>query len=155
MKVFTLNSEQFIPADIQTVWDFFSSPDNLKVITPKYLGFKILSPKDRQNIFTGMEISYTVKPLLGIPLKWITQIAEVNAPNAFVDIQKKGPYKLWRHRHQFKEVEGGVLMTDTVNYVLPLGKLGEIAHSLFVHNQLKGIFKYRKKVVEDLFGDKK
>lgn len=151
MKVFTLSRELFIPVPIEKAWEFFSSPDNLGKITPAYMGFKILSPANRDKIYSGMEITYTVRPVLGIPLTWVTQIEKVDAPYSFVDTQKKGPYKVWWHSHRFVPVDNGVLMKDTVNYVLPLGWLGVLAHSLFVKRQLKNIFDYRKKVVQNLF----
>ncbi len=151
MKVFTLSRELFIPTSIEKAWEFFSSPDNLGKITPSYMGFKILSPTNRENIRTGMEIVYKVKPVLNIPLTWVTVIDRVDAPYSFVDTQKKGPYKIWWHSHQFVPTEGGVLMKDTVNYVLPLGWLGIIMHSLFVKKQLKNIFDYRKKAVHRIF----
>lgn len=116
--------------------------------------FNIISPKQRESIYQGMEIKYKVHPVLGIPLTWITVIERVDAPYSFVDTQKKGPYKIWWHSHKFVPVENGVLMKDTVNYVLPLGWLGRIAHSLFVKKQLQDIFDYRKTAVQNIFKGK-
>ncbi len=152
MKVYTLNRTQFIPTELDTAWDFFSSPDNLKVITPDYLGFKILSPKNRAKIYAGMEISYIVKPLLGVPFKWVTKITDVSEPYTFIDVQKKGPYKLWKHIHTFRQVENGIIAEDTVNYAIPFGFLGVLAHKLFIKKQLNGIFKYRNQVIKKVFG---
>lgn len=151
MKVFTFEKEQFVATNISETWEFFSLPDNLKIITPPYLNFKILQPKGRKAIHTGMRIAYKVHPILGIPMKWVTKIEDVMAPHAFVDTQEKGPYKLWKHTHSFIEKENGVLIKDKIEYALPFGFLGVFAHSLFVKKQLEGIFEFRKKVINDIF----
>ena len=150
MIVYTLHREQFLPISISKAWEFFSSPQNLSKITPSKMKFIIVS-KSNEAIKEGALIEYRVSPLFSIPLKWVTIISKVDFPYCFVDKQKKGPYSLWEHEHTFKEVPGGVLMTDNVNYALPFGFLGVIAHKLIVKRQLQEIFDYRKIVLEDLF----
>lgn len=147
----TLYREQQLHCDIQTAWDFFSSPMNLPEITPKDMAFTVLTDYKAEKIFVGMIIDYTVSPLLGIPLKWKTRITEVMPNKSFTDFQEKGPYKLWNHHHEFIANEKGVLMKDTVDYQLPLGVLGTIAHSLFLRKKLEGIFNYRYHVLEKKF----
>ena len=133
-------------------WDFFSSPANLQKITPEKLGFKIVSKHHGEKMYAGQIIEYYVKPLFGIPLYWMTEITHVVDKKYFIDEQRFGPYSMWHHQHHFKETPEGIEMTDIVHYKLPFGILGEMAHSLFVKKQLKGIFDYRFKVVEDLWG---
>lgn len=137
--------------DIQTAWDFFSSPNNLSRITPEEMGFVVLSKLTEAEIYKGMTIDYTVSPVLGIPLRWQTEITEVNYQKSFTDFQKKGPYKLWRHRHEFIPNQRGVMMIDTVDYELPFGIIGQIAHGLFVKKKLNTIFNFRHQVLEQLF----
>ena len=103
-------------------------------------------------MYEGLMIEYTVKPLLNIPMSWITEIKYVHDKKFFVDEQRKGPYKIWHHEHHFKEVEGGVEMTDLVSYEIPFGFLGRLAHPLLVKKKLKEIFDYRFKRVKELFG---
>lgn len=148
---YQLKKEQQLYCDIQTAWDFFSSPHNLSRITPKEMGFIVLSDLPEGEIHKGMIIDYTVSPVLGIPLKWQTQITEVNYQKSFTDFQKKGPYKLWRHHHEFIPNQNGVLMVDTVDYELPFGIIGKMVHSLMVKKKLKHIFDYRYQVLEALF----
>jgi ligand-binding SRPBCC domain-containing protein len=93
-----------------------------------------------------------VKPVAGIPLYWMTEITQVKDRTYFIDEQRFGPYSLWHHQHHFKEIPGGVEMTDIIHYKNPLGILGRIANALFVKNKLKTIFDYRFKKVEELFG---
>ena len=133
-------------------WDFFSSPANLQKITPEKLGFKIVSKHHGEKMYAGQIIEYYVKPLFGIPLYWMTEITHVVDKKYFIDEQRFGPYSMWHHQHHFKETPDGVEMTDIVHYKLPLGILGDLANYLFVKKQLKGIFDYRFKVVEDLWG---
>ena len=152
MSNYTIKTVQRLPIDIHTAWDFFSSPKNLKVITPEHLGFEILSNSDSETMFAGQIITYNVRPVLGIPLFWMTEITHVEAGKYFVDEQRFGPYALWHHKHFFKEIEGGIEMTDLVHYKLPFGILGSIAHGLFVKKQLKAIFDYREKALIARFG---
>ncbi len=151
MQIYTLQSKQKLPITIDEAWNFFSSPSNLKTITPDYMGFSILSGADRE-IFAGQIIQYIVTPVLGIPVKWVTEITHVVEKKYFVDEQRFGPYTMWHHQHHFKAVDGGVEMTDIVHYKLPFWFLGDIANTLFVKKQLQGIFDFRWKKVEDLFG---
>lgn len=146
-----LYREQQLNCDLQTAWDFFSSPMNLPKITPKDMAFTVLSEQKTNKIFEGMIIDYTVSPLLGIPLKWKTRIISVIPNKSFTDFQEKGPYKLWNHHHEFIPNEKGVLMIDKVDYELPFGLLGNIAHALFVKKKLEKIFNYRFQILENLF----
>lgn len=151
---YQLYREQQVNCDIETAWEFFSNPNNLAKITPKDMGFVVLSKNSNDKIYEGMEIDYTVSPVLGIPLKWKTKITQVDLLKSFTDFQAKGPYKLWNHHHEFVANEKGVLIKDTVDYELPLGFLGTIAHSVFVENKLKGIFNFRFEVLEKRFNQK-
>ena len=152
--MYQLKLKQIIPTDLETCWDFFSSPKNLKTITPDYMGFKVLV-EIPEKMYAGLMIEYEVKPLLGIPMKWITEITHVDHLKFFVDEQRKGPYKIWHHEHHFKQVENGIEMTDIVTYELPCGILGKIANPLIVENKIKQIFDYRFKKVEEIFGKPK
>ncbi len=152
MSVFVLEQQQFIKNIIlEKAWDFFSSPANLKVITPDFMGFDIISKLHSEKMYAGQIIRYKVKPVAGIPMQWTTEITQVNAPYFFIDEQRQGPYKMWHHQHHFEEKDGGVLMTDIIHYWPPFGFLGNIANSILIKKQLKGIFDYRKKKVEELF----
>lgn len=146
-----LYREQQLNCDIQTAWDFFSSPKNLSKITPKDMGFTVLSDYNSEQITEGMAIDYIVSPLLKVPLKWRTRITHVEPNRSFTDFQEKGPYKYWNHFHEFIPNKDGVLMKDTVDYELPFGFLGKIAHLLFVKKKLAHIFDFRYSVLEKLF----
>jgi ligand-binding SRPBCC domain-containing protein len=146
--------EQQLNCDIQTAWKFFSSANNLSEITPKDMNFIVLTHFDNDEIYEEMTIDYYVSPLFGIKMKWQTEIIQVDFQKSFTDFQKKGPYKLWHHHHEFIENENGVLMKDTVDYELPFGFLGEIAHSVLVKKKLENIFNYRYKVLEERFNKK-
>lgn len=152
-KVYSFSTIQHIPVSIEQAWDFFSKPANLKDITPQNLGFEIISKFHGAEMYPGQIIEYKVKPLLGIPLYWMTEITHVSPLQYFVDEQRFGPYTLWHHQHHFKKIEGGVEMTDIVHYKLPLFFLGDIANTLFVKNQLQNIFNFRVKAVEERFGE--
>ncbi|TVR38549.1 MAG: cell division inhibitor [Cryomorphaceae bacterium] len=150
MKIYRLYRKQFLPISMEEAWAFFSNPSNLAKITPPHMGFVIRSGADK-TMYAGQLITYTVKPFPGVPLTWVTEITQVNEPHFFIDNQVFGPYSLWHHQHFFKPVEGGIEMEDIVHYKIPLGILGRIAHALFVKRQLKQIFDYRVKVLEERF----
>ncbi len=149
--IYNLHREQFLQGDLETIWSFFCSPHNLEKITPADMAFVVKSDLPDGAIYPGLQIDYTVSPLLGIPLKWRTRITEVIPLERFVDFQERGPYKLWEHTHTFSAVEDGVLMTDHVRYALPFGPIGTLAHQLIVRKKLKDIFDYRFQVLEEKF----
>lgn len=151
-KVYSLKTVQNLPISLNAAWDFFSSPANLKEITPSNLGFNIISKHHGEKMYPGQIIEYKVSPVLGIPLYWMTEITHVEDKKYFVDEQRFGPYSMWHHQHHFKAVEGGVEMTDIVHYKIPFWILGDIAHGLFVQNEVKKIFDHRFIAVEQRFG---
>tara|TARA_B110000263_G_scaffold126993_1_gene110489 strand:+ start:3112 stop:3573 length:462 start_codon:yes stop_codon:yes gene_type:complete len=151
LKIYQIKTKQKLPISSKEAWQFLSNPNNLAKITPKYMNFKILSGADRP-IFAGQIIQYKVTPVLGITLKWVTEITHVKENEYFVDEQRFGPYSLWHHKHFIKEIIGGIEMEDVVDYKIPFGILGQIAHPLFVKNKLRQIFKFREKKLIKLFG---
>ena len=151
--LYQIHTKQFLPISVKEAWNFLSSPANLQAITPDYMGFQIRSGfSEGEKMYAGMIIEYTVRPVLGIPLHWVTEITHVQEPEYFVDEQRFGPYALWHHKHFIRPVEGGVEMEDVVHYKLPLGWLGKLAHMLFVKRQLRQIFDFREKKLTELFG---
>jgi ligand-binding SRPBCC domain-containing protein len=152
MGYYTKTAEQKIPASIETIWEFMSSPKNLKKITPAYMGFDIISPNANDPIYPGMIITYKVSPLLGIKMDWVTEITHVKEGIFFVDEQRLGPYSMWHHQHHIEAIPGGVLMRDIVTYIPPMWLLGDIANSIMIKSKLNEIFKHRFDAVEQLFG---
>ena len=152
MAAHSIKTVQKIPISLERAWDFFSNPANLQAITPGNMGFKVISKHHGDSMYAGQVIEYTVKPILGIPLYWMTEITEVQDKKYFIDEQRFGPYALWHHQHHFKTIDGGVEMTDIVHYKNPMWFLGNIANALFVKKKLKRIFAYRFQKTEELFG---
>jgi ligand-binding SRPBCC domain-containing protein len=152
MKIYTLKSIQKLPISPQQAWEFLSDPKNLKVITPDYMGFNIVSGAERP-MFAGQIIQYIVTPVLGMKTKWVTEITHVEKGSYFVDEQRFGPYALWHHKHFIKEIEGGVEMEDIIDYKLPFGFIGRMVHPFLVKPKLNEIFEYRQKKLIDLFGE--
>lgn len=148
--MYKYKSEQWLPIGIEEAWKFFSSPANLSLITPPEMDFKILSTLEN-DIYEGMIIDYKVKPLLGIAVRWQTEICKVEREKYFTDRQQKGPYKVWEHTHTFIENNGGVLMTDEIIYQLPFSFIGKLAHRLFVRNKIENIFNFRKNILNKIF----
>ena len=151
MKLYTLHKKQNLPISKATAWAFLSNPKNLKTITPDYMGFHILSGADRPMI-AGQIIQYIDTPVLGIKTKWVTEIAHVVEGEYFVDEQRFGPYALWHHKHFIKEIDGGIEMEDIIDYKLPFGFVGQMAHPFLVKPKLEEIFNYRCHKLEELFG---
>jgi len=152
MAIFQKHTAQKIPASINEMWNFISSPQNLKRITPDYMGFEIQSKELAKKMYPGMMIRYTVKPLFNIPMTWLTEITQVKEKEFFVDDQRVGPYKIWHHEHRITPIEGGVLMNDIITYQPPLGFLGSLANTLVIKHKLNEIFDYREKALIEIFG---
>ncbi len=151
MKIYSLKKTQILPIGIEEAWGFFSSPRNLSKITPDQMGFKILHISGGEKMYCGQIIRYMVNVLPLISVHWVTEITHVNEPQYFVDEQRFGPYALWHHQHHFKVVPEGVEMTDEVNYAIPLGPLGRLAHWFSVGREVNAIFNHRFKVLEKYF----
>ena len=131
----------------------FSDARNLQVVTPPHLNLRVTNEVYGDTLYAGQVMTYTVKPLFGIPLGWMTEITHVVPHHYFVDEQRKGPYTLWHHQHHFKVIEGGVEMTDLVHYRLPLGMLGRLAQTVVVRKELYRIFAYRYRKIVERFGN--
>jgi ligand-binding SRPBCC domain-containing protein len=154
MAFYQLEKTQIVPSSIEKVWEFISSPGNLKKITPEYLRFDITSRDLTEKTYPGMIICYKVSPMFGIKMNWLTEITHVRDKEYFVDEQRVGPYAFWHHQHKLEAIDQGVLMTDLVTYQPPFGLLGAIANSLFIKKQLKEIFDFRTVALERRFGKK-
>lgn len=146
MSHYMLQRVQVLPITMDRAWQFFSDPANLNEITPPYMRFKVKTNTGGNNIYAGQIITYTVRPLAGIPLFWMTEITHVKERQYFVDEQRFGPYAFWHHTHFFREVQGGVEMTDIVHYKLPFGIFGRLGIG-FVKRRLEGLFDYRYEVL--------
>lgn len=146
MKLYTLQRTQMLPTDLQTAWSFFSDPLNLPHITPPWLGFHIKSPLP-DKMHAGMIAEYSVNPFPLLEFTWITEITHAQEPVYFVDEQRFGPYRFWHHQHHFAETDGGVIMRDLVNYMIPFSFLGNSIAPL-VAGRLRIIFDYRYKTLQ-------
>lgn len=148
--MYILERTQVVPRPRAEVFPFFADAANLERLTPPFLGFRILTPAPIE-MRAGTTIDYRIK-LQGIPLRWRTLIEQFEPDDRFVDVQLEGPYARWRHTHTFRDVAGGTEVGDRVEYQLPLGPLGRLAHAVFVHRQLRTIFEYRERVLCEMFG---
>jgi len=146
-----IKTTQLIKSDIDSVWEFMSSPKNLAKITPSYMKFEILSDLGDGKMYQGQIIEYYVRPLLNIKLHWVTEITHVKEKEFFVDEQRFGPYSFWHHKHLFKQTDKGIEMSDIIHYKLPAGIVGKIANELFIKKQLNEVFRYRNEVVNNFF----
>ena len=146
---YRLERSQIVPRTLEEVFPFYADPGNLSRLTPGWLGFTVLTPEVEMR--AGARIDYRVRPL-GVPQRWTSLISVWDPPHRFVDEQVHGPYSRWHHLHEFRAVEGGTEIRDTVTYALPLGPLGRLAHALLVRHQLRAIFEYRERRVNELFG---
>jgi hypothetical protein len=147
---YRLVHEQLVPRKLEEVFDFFSRAENLETLTPDFLHFKIVSVNP-QPVQKGTLIQYKLR-VRGLPLRWTSEIREWNPPTQFVDIQTRGPYKLWRHTHRFVAEGNNTRIVDEVLYDLPFGALGRIAHSVMVKSDVEKIFHYREMKIRELFG---
>ena len=151
MRTYYLKTQQFLPITMASAWEFFSSPRNLALITPKRLNFEILSISCDEKMFNGQVIHYKITVLPLIRMHWETEITEVIDQHCFTDKQRKGPYARWIHKHTFKEVKDGVEMHDELEYAIPFGPLGILANFFYVGREVKNIFDYRFHALNERF----
>ena len=149
---YRLHQRQLIAADLPTVFRFFKDPRNLEAITPPWLGFRLAEVSGRE-VAEGTRIRYRLR-VHGIPLRWESRIAEYEENARFADAMVRVPYRTWYHRHLFRAVPEGVGMEDVVEYALPFGPLGRLAHAVAVRRDLDAIFAYRGKRIEEIFKTK-
>ena len=151
MRVHTFHGRQELDAAPEAVFPFFAEARNLEAITPPLLRFRVITPGPVP-MGVGTFLQYRLA-LHGLPVRWDTLIQAWEPPVRFVDVQVRGPYRLWHHTHEFAPLPGGrTLMTDTVRYALPLGPLGEIAHRVLVRRDVEAIFAFRAERVPALLG---
>lgn len=150
MKTYRLERRMTVPVTVAEAFAFFENPRNLARITPPSLGFRMINDGPLR-MRQGAEIRYRIR-VAGIPLSWRTLIAEYEPPFGFVDMQTAGPYRFWRHRHDFYPSADGTVVSDRVDYALPFGWLGQIAHAVFVRRRLQQIFDYRRDTLTRIFG---
>jgi ligand-binding SRPBCC domain-containing protein len=149
MKIYTLTRQQWIGHPLEEVFAYFADAYNLQHITPDWLHFEILTPRPIA-MTPGAMIAYKLR-LHGLPIRWLTEITCWEPPHKFVDVQLKGPYRLWEHTHHFRADNGGTLIHDEVRYALPLGFVSGLAHRWLVRKDLDAIFDFRLKAVEAHF----
>jgi ligand-binding SRPBCC domain-containing protein len=148
MTPFTLHDELWLPRTVAEIFPFFADAANLEKITPPWLSFHVITPTPIE-MRPGALIDYQIK-IHGIPVTWRTEIVEWEPPHRFVDVQLKGPYRLWHHTHTFTEKDGGTFCTDDVRYY-PIG--GWLINTLFVKRDVRTIFDYRRQRLTEIFGN--
>jgi len=149
MQIYHLRCELITTCPLLETFEVFKNPRNLAKITPSWLNFQVIT-RDVE-MHKGAEIGYNIK-WLGMPMRWKTLIAEYDPPHSFVDEQAEGPYAIWRHHHTFGETPAGTKVADHVEYALPLGMLGRLAHAIMVKSQLEAIFRFRQREISKLLG---
>jgi ligand-binding SRPBCC domain-containing protein len=147
---YRLLHEQLVRRPLEEVFEFFARAENLETLTPEWLNFKIDTIKP-EPVQKGTLINYKLR-VRGLPLRWTSEIQEWNPPTSFVDLQTRGPYKLWHHTHRFIAEGNNTRIIDEVLYALPFGPLGRIAHALMVKSDVEKIFNYRELKIRELFG---
>lgn len=148
MTIYQFRRKQWVRQDIVRVFNFFSRAENLEALTPSFLRFRITRTPPRME--AGAHIEYRLR-VHGVPVHWKTFIESWDPPHYFVDVQAKGPYRLWHHTHRFWTENGGTWIEDTVRYSLPFGLLGQLVRSLLVARDVAGIFDYRKGKIREVF----
>jgi hypothetical protein len=150
MTIQLLERSIVIPGELPVIFEFFKDPHNLALLTPSWLGFTVRSASDT-TVREGTQIDYRIK-WLGLPMRWKSVIERYEEGVEFTDRMLAGPYASWVHRHTFRATPAGVVVGDRVEYALPLGPLGDLAHAVMVRRQLEGIFDFRTRVLVERFG---
>lgn len=151
MKMYRLSNTQKLPISLEEAWEFLSNPTQLENITTDELSFQKLHDIP-DKMYEGMLMQLRLKPFLGIPIDWLTEITHIKEKEYFIDEQRVGPFRFWHHEHRVLPIEGGVEIQDTVHYVMPFSIFGRFVHWLFLRKQVENIFIYREETMEKVFG---
>lgn len=151
MNIHRIEQQQTFNLTIEDIWKFISTPLNLNLITPDDMEFKILTQNLPDEIYSGLIIQYTVKPLWNLRFNWVTEITAVEKNKYFIDEQRFGPYQFWHHEHFLFQNKNKVIMKDLVLYAIPYGLVGEILHKLIIRKRLEYIFQFRKQKLDEIF----
>ena len=144
-----MSSRVVLHAPLAEVFPFFAEARNLERLTPPWLRFEVLTPSPIQ-MQVGARIEYRLK-LRGVPLRWQSEITSWQPPTRFVDEQRRGPYRLWKHEHVFIADGAKTIAEDNVEYAV-MG--GSLIDRLFVRPDLERIFAYRRAKLAEIFGAK-
>jgi ligand-binding SRPBCC domain-containing protein len=154
----TFHHETILPFPIEHVWAFHQDITGaLPKLTDPAEQMRIehadLPPRE------GTKVVITAKGPLGRRIKWVAVYTAFVPPHPvvagvearFVDEQQSGPFKRWRHSHEFEAVDSKTTrLTDHIDYTVPLGPLGWVGDLLIVRRKLKSMFAYRAKVLPEL-----
>src|SRR3954447_24693909 len=145
---YELTDHFHVAATLARAWRFFGAAENLPLITPPWLKFRIAMATP-----AAIEQDDTIR-WLGVPVRWRTKVIDFSPPRQFIDLQIKGPYALWHHQHTFTPSPGGngVICFDRVIYSLPVPLVRRAVHALVVRRQLLDVFRYRRKVIGEQLG---
>lgn len=146
---YRLESEQTLPIPPGQAAEFFERPENLEVLTPPFLNFRIVTPSPIA-MCDGARIAYVVR-LFGVPMRWESRIEGYEPGRGFTDVAVRSPYAWWIHRHEFEACDAGTRVVDRVDYAPRFGPLGRVAHALFVRRTLERIFAFREQRMRELF----
>ena len=155
----TYQREVRIRASLADVWDFHSTADGLRALTPSWMNLQIESIQgpdgdpDPRVLSAGSVIDASVRPFgLGSPQEWRSEITERERTDGsayFVDEMIGGPFEYWRHTHRFFADEGTTICQDHVEYRLPLGSVGAAVAPL-ARIGLDPMFRYRHRRTREL-----
>lgn len=147
--MYTLTKSITVPGTVETVFEFFNRPENLETLTPSHLNFNIVTPSPVA-MHNGAVFDYVIR-LMGFPMRWTSVITNYDPPHQFVDIQLKGPYAYWHHRHSFKEAGEGVEVIDEIHYEIGFSFVGRGVLRPIVQRQLESIFGFREQAIHQIF----
>lgn len=146
MTLYRLDTELWLRKPRLEVFPFFADAANLQRITPNWLSFEILTPKPIP-MHVGAKIDYRLR-VRGLPIRWQSEITAWEPPYRFIDEQRRGPYRIWKHEHRFEEKDGGTLCTDHIQYAVWGGAL---VNRLFVRRDVARIFEFRQVALKQIF----
>ncbi len=154
-------TEQWLPYPSKRVFAFFADPANLPALMPGWQRARIekanyVPPPGAPStgkVVAGqgslMTISFRAVPLIPLRLEWDAYIVEFRSDDYFCDEQRRGPFKYFRHCHRVsneaRDGMTGSVVSDAVEYELPLGMLGDLANGLAVSRAIRALFHHRQR----------
>jgi ligand-binding SRPBCC domain-containing protein len=136
--------ESLIHATAERVFAFHERPDALRLLTP---------PWERARVIQSALISavgsraIVEAPVLGpFKTRWVAEHTAYDPPRMFEDVQIRGPFRKWRHRHIVEPHPEGAILRDEIDYEPPLWLIGRLAAPLVIERRLRQLFAFRHEV---------
>jgi ligand-binding SRPBCC domain-containing protein len=145
--------ESLIRASPERVFAFHELPNALSLLLPPWESARVIQAAKISEV--GAKAIMETRVLGPFTARWIAQHTVYDPPHLFEDVQVKGPFRSWRHRHIIEPDPAGAILRDEITYEAPFGFLGRAFAPGLIQPRLQKLFNYRHEVTREWCEKKK